>query len=154
MKVFEGKLSAEGKIFGIVVSRFNEFLTRNLLQGAIDCLTRHGASDKDIDVVWVPGAFEIGFAARKMAASGRYNALICLGVVIRGATMHFEYVAGQVTRTLGQINSEGIVPVTSGIIIADSIEQATERAGTKMGNKGWSAALSAIEMADVNEKLR
>ncbi|MCM8821497.1 MAG: 6,7-dimethyl-8-ribityllumazine synthase [Candidatus Omnitrophica bacterium] len=154
MKVFEGNLSAEGKIFGIVVSRFNEFLTRNLLQGAIDCLTRHGASDKDIDVVWVPGAFEIGFAARKMAASGRYNALICLGVVIRGATMHFEYVAGQVTRTLGQINSEGIVPITSGIIIADSIEQATERAGTKMGNKGWSAALSAIEMADVNEKLK
>ncbi|MCM8788774.1 MAG: 6,7-dimethyl-8-ribityllumazine synthase, partial [Candidatus Omnitrophica bacterium] len=126
----------------------------NLLHGALDCLTRHGASDKDIDIVWVPGAFEIGFAARKLAASGRYSALICLGVIIRGATMHFEYVAGQVTRILGQINSEGIVPVSYGIIIADSIEQATERAGTKMGNKGWSAALSAIEMANVNEKLR
>ncbi|MCM8815702.1 MAG: 6,7-dimethyl-8-ribityllumazine synthase [Candidatus Omnitrophica bacterium] len=154
MRVFEGSLSAEGKVFGIVVSRFNEFLTKNLLQGAIDCLTRHGAMEKDIDVVWVPGAFEIGFVARKMASSGRYSALICLGVIIRGATVHFEYVAGQVTRTLGQINSEGIVPVTYGIIIADSLEQATERAGTKMGNKGWNAALSAIEMASVNEKLK
>lgn len=154
MNVFEGKLIAEGKRFGIVVSRFNEFLTRNLLEGAIDCLIRHGAVTENIDVVWVPGSFEIGFAARKMANSGKYHALICLGVILRGATPHFEYVAGQVTRILGQINSEGLVPVTYGIIIADSLEQATERSGTKMGNKGWTAALSAIEMANVNEKLK
>ena len=151
MKVFEGRLSADGKRFGIVASRFNDFLTKSLLEGAVDCLVRHGANEKDIDVVWVPGSFEIGFMARKMVNSGRYSALICLGVVLRGATPHFEYVAGQVTRILGQINGEGLVPVTSGIIIADSIEQATERAGTKMGNKGWQAALSAIEMANVNE---
>lgn len=154
MNSFEGKLVAEGKRFGIVVSRFNEFFTKNLLEGAIDCLIRHGASEKDIDVVWVPGSFEIGFAARKMAKSGKYNALICLGVILRGATPHFEYVAGQVTRILGQINGEGNVPVAYGIIIADSIEQATERTGTKMGNKGWAAALSAIEMANVNEILK
>ncbi len=151
MKVFEGRLSADGKRFGIVASRFNDFLTKSLLEGAVDCLVRHGANEKDIDVVWVPGSFEIGFMARKMVNSGRYSALICLGVVLRGATPHFEYVAGQVTRILGQINGEGLVPVTSGIIVADSIEQATERAGTKMGNKGWQAALSAIEMANVNE---
>ncbi|MCM8758925.1 MAG: 6,7-dimethyl-8-ribityllumazine synthase [Candidatus Omnitrophica bacterium] len=154
MNVIEGKLVAEGKRFGIVVSRFNEFLTKNLLDGAIDCLLRHGAASENIDVVWVPGSFEIGFAARKLANSGKYNALICLGVILRGATPHFEYVAGQVTRILGQINSEGRVPVAYGIIIADTIEQATERAGTKMGNKGWTAALSAIEMANINENLK
>ncbi|MCM8805835.1 MAG: 6,7-dimethyl-8-ribityllumazine synthase [Candidatus Omnitrophica bacterium] len=154
MKIFEGNLSAEGKRFGIVVSRFNEFLTKNLLEGALDCLKRHGAVEENIDVVWVPGSFEIGFAARKMASLKRYNAIICLGVIVRGATAHFEYVAGQVTRILGQINGEGVVPVTYGIIIADSLEQATERVGTKMGNKGWNAALSAIEMANVSEQLK
>ncbi|OQB74642.1 MAG: 6,7-dimethyl-8-ribityllumazine synthase [candidate division TA06 bacterium ADurb.Bin131] len=154
MKIFEGNLSAEGKRFGIVASRFNEFLTKNLLDGAIDCLKRHGTRDQDIDVVWVPGSFEIGFAARKMSTMKKYDAIICLGVILRGATPHFEYVAGQVTRLLGQINSEGIVPVVYGIIIADNIEQATERAGTKMGNKGWSAALSAIEMANINQILK
>ncbi|MCX7705030.1 MAG: 6,7-dimethyl-8-ribityllumazine synthase [bacterium] len=154
MNILEGKLVAEGKRFGIVVSRFNEFLTKNLLDGAVDCLIRHGAVSQNIDVVWVPGSFEIGFVARKMANSGKYHALICLGVILRGATPHFEYVAGQVTRILGQINSEGVVPVTYGIIIADSIEQATERAGTKMGNKGWAAALSAIEMSNINESLK
>ncbi|HON05517.1 MAG TPA: 6,7-dimethyl-8-ribityllumazine synthase [Candidatus Ratteibacteria bacterium] len=154
MKIFEGNLSAEGKRFGIVASRFNEFLTKNLLDGAIDCLRRHGTKDQDIDVVWVPGSFEIGFAARKMSTMKKYDAIICLGVILRGATPHFEYVAGQVTRLLGQINSEGIVPVVYGIIIADNIEQATERAGTKMGNKGWSAALSAIEMANINQILK
>ncbi len=154
MKIFEGNLSAADKRFGIVISRFNEFLTKNLLEGAIDCLRRHGAKEEDIDIAWVPGAFEIGFAARKMAAMKKYSAIICLGVILRGATPHFEYVAGQVTRILGQINSEGLVPVVSGIIIADNIEQATERAGTKMGNKGWSAALSAIEMANINQILK
>ncbi len=154
MKIFEGNLSAADKRFGIVISRFNEFLTKNLLDGAIDCLRRHGAKEEDIDIAWVPGAFEIGFAARKMAAMKKYSAIICLGVILRGATPHFEYVAGQVTRILGQINSEGLVPVVSGIIIADNIEQATERAGTKMGNKGWSAALSAIEMANINQILK
>jgi len=154
MKIFEGNLSAEGKRFGIVASRFNEFLTKNLLDGAIDCLKRHGTRDQDIDVVWVPGSFEIGFAARKMSTMKKYDAIICLGVILRGATPHFEYVAGQVTRLLGQINSEGIVPAAYGIIIADNIEQATERAGTKMGNKGWSAALSAIEMANINQILK
>lgn len=154
MNVFEGKLIAEGKRFGIVVSRFNEFLSKNLLDGALDCLIRHGAVSENIDVVWVPGSFEIGFVARKLANSRKYHALICLGVILRGATPHFEYVAGQVTRILGQINGEGVVPVTYGIIIADSIEQATERAGTKMGNKGWTSALSAIEMANINENLK
>lgn len=154
MKIYQGSLLAADKKFGIAVSRFNEFLTKNLLEGAIDCLKRHGAEEEDIDVVWVPGSFEIGFAARKMAAMKKYSAIICLGVILRGATPHFEYVAGQITRILGQINSEGIVPVTYGIIIADNIEQATERAGTKMGNKGWSAALSAIEMANINQTLK
>jgi len=154
MKIFEGNLSAEGKRFGIVVSRFNEFLTKNLLEGALDCLKRHGAAEENIDIVWVPGSFEIGFAARKMASLKKYHAIICLGVIIRGATPHFEYVAGQVTRILGQINGEGVVPVTYGIIIADNLEQATERVGTKMGNKGWNAALSAIEMANISENLK
>jgi len=154
MKIFEGNLSAVDKKFGIVASRFNEFLTKNLLNGAIDCLKRHGTEENNIEVVWVPGSFEIGFAAKKMAEMKRYNAIICLGVVLQGATPHFEYIAGQVTRMLGQINSEGIIPVVYGIIIAESIEQAVERVGTKMGNKGWSAALSAIEMANINQILK
>ncbi len=154
MNVIEGKLSAEGKRFGIVVSRFNEFLTKNLLDGAMDCLIRHGASEEKIDVVWVPGSFEICFAAKKMISSGKYDAIICLGIVLRGATPHFEYIAGQVTRALGQLNADAVIPVSFGIIIADTIEQATERSGTKMGNKGWNAALTAIEMSNLNNKLK
>ena len=153
MKVHEGNLSAEGKKFAIVAGRFHEFLTKNLLDGAVDCIKRHGGSEENIEVTWVPGALEIPFAARKMA-SKKFDAIICIAVVVRGATPHSEYVAGQVTRSIGQINAEGVVPLTSGVIIADTIEHAIERSGTKMGNKGWQAALSAIEMANLNTVLR
>jgi 6,7-dimethyl-8-ribityllumazine synthase len=154
MKIFEGNLSAEGKKFGIVVSRFNDFLTKSLLDGAIDCLKRHGGTEEQIDVAWVPGAFEITFAARRMFQSGKYDGLICLAVIVRGSTPHFDYLAGQVTRALGQLNAEGKLPVSYGIVTAESIEQAIERAGTKMGNKGWQAAVTAIEMAQLATGLK
>jgi len=152
--VIEGILSAEGKKFGIVVSRFNEFLTKNLLDGALDCLKRHGGKEELVDVAWVPGAFEITFAARKMLGSGKYDAIICLAAIIRGSTPHFDYLAGQVTRSLGQMNGEGKIPVSYGIVLADSIEQAVERTGTKMGNKGWQAAQTAIEMVQLASRLK
>ncbi|HOL66596.1 MAG TPA: 6,7-dimethyl-8-ribityllumazine synthase [bacterium] len=149
MKVKEGMLDAKGKKFGIVVSRFNDFITGRLLEGALDCLRRHQAEDDNVEIVWVPGTVEIVYAAARMVESGRYDALICLGAVIRGATPHFEYVASQVTRAVAQLNLGQKTPVTFGIITADTLEQATERAGAKQGNKGWQAALSAIEMAQV-----
>ncbi|MFA5644780.1 MAG: 6,7-dimethyl-8-ribityllumazine synthase [Candidatus Ratteibacteria bacterium] len=154
MKIFEGNLSAEKKRFGLVVGRFNEYLTKNLLDGAIDCIKRHGGSEDDISVAWVPGAFELGFATKKMQKSGSYDAIISLGVIIRGGTPHFDYIAGQASRMLGQINMEGIIPVSFGIVMADTIEQAIERCGTKMGNKGWQAALTAIEMANLATTLK
>lgn len=153
MKVIQGELEAKGLKFGVVVSRFNEFITARLLEGTEDALVRHGAKGEDIEVVRVPGSFEIPLLARKLAASGRYDAIICLGTVIRGATPHFEYVAAEVSKGIAQVSLDTGVPVAFGIITADTIEQAVERAGSKSGNKGWDAALSAIEMARVIKKL-
>lgn len=151
--MIEGKLNAEGKKFAIVISRFNEFISKNLLNGALDCLLRHGANEKEINIVYVPGSFEIPLVAKKLATSNKYNAIICLGAVIRGGTPHFEYVASAVARGIESVNLETGVPVIFGIITSDTIEQAIERAGTKAGNKGWDAAISAIEMADLMTKL-
>jgi len=152
--VFEGQLAAKDKKFALVVSRFNELISRKLMEGALDCISRHGGNLDDIDIAWVPGAFEIPMAAKKCAASQKYDAVICLGAVIRGATPHFEYIAGEVTKGIAQVSLEFGVPVTYGVITPDTLEQALERAGTKSGNKGWDAALSAIEMADLFEKMK
>ena len=151
--IIEGQLLAEKKSFGIVVSRFNEFISGKLLEGALDCLKRHGADDSAIDVVRVPGSFEIPVAARKLAESGAYNAVICLGAVIRGETPHFDYVANEVAKGVAQVSLSTGVPALFGIITADTLEQALERAGTKAGNKGAQAANSAIEMANLFEKI-
>jgi 6,7-dimethyl-8-ribityllumazine synthase len=153
MKVIEGDLQAEGLKFGIIVSRFNDFITSKLLDGALDALRRHGAGEKDIEVVKVPGSFEIPMVARKLAAKGTYHALICLGTVIRGATPHFEYVSAEVSKGIASASMETGVPIAFGVITSDTIEQAVERAGTKSGNKGWDAAITAIEMAQVMKKL-
>ncbi len=153
MKVIEGELQAKGLRFCIVVSRFNDFITERLLEGAKDCLIRHGAEEKDIDIVKVPGSFEIPLVAKTVAKKGLYNAIICLGTVIRGATPHFDYVASEVSKGIAQVSLETGLPVVFGIITADSIEQAIERAGSKAGNKGWDAALVAIEMAQVLKKI-
>lgn len=153
VKYYEGKLIAEGFKFGIVVSRFNEFITGKLLTGAIDALERHGAARENIEVAWVPGAFEIPLVAKKMAEKD-YDAVICLGTVIRGATPHFEYVSNEVTKGVAQINLQTGVPTIFGVITADTIEQAIERAGTKAGNKGWDAAVSAIEMVSLLGDLK
>ena len=152
-RMIEGQLNAEGKKFGIVVSRFNEMISKSLLSGAFDCLARHGANENEITVAFVPGSFEIPMTAKKMVASKKYDAVICLGAVIRGATPHFDYVAAEVSKGIASVGMESGVPVIFGIITSDSIEQAFERAGTKSGNKGWDAALSAIEMADLIKKL-
>ena len=153
MKVIEGDLQAEGLKFGIIVSRFNDFITSKLLDGALDALRRHGAGEKDIEVVKVPGSFEIPTVARKLAAKGTYHALICLGTVIRGATPHFEYVSAEVSKGIASASMETGIPIAFGVITSDTIEQAVERAGTKSGNKGWDAAITAIEMAQVMKKL-
>lgn len=153
MKTFEGELQAKGLKFGIVLSRFNEFITAKLLDGSIDALLRHGAKQDDIEIVKVPGSFEIPMVARKMALKGAYNAIICLGTVIRGATPHFEYIAAEVSKGIASASMETGVPIAFGIITCDTIEQAVERAGTKSGNKGWDAAMTAIEMAQLLKKL-
>jgi 6,7-dimethyl-8-ribityllumazine synthase len=153
MKVIEGELQAEGLKFGIIVSRFNDFITSKLLDGALDALRRHGAGEKDIEVVKVPGSFEIPMVARKLAAKGTYHAIICLGTVIRGATPHFEYVSAEVSKGIASASMETGIPIAFGVITSDTIEQAVERAGTKSGNKGWDAAITAIEMAQVMKKL-
>jgi 6,7-dimethyl-8-ribityllumazine synthase len=150
----EGNLSAEGRSFGIVASRFNDFVVKALLEGAIEAIRRHGGEAGAVDVVWVPGSYEIPVVARELALSGRYDALICLGAVIRGATAHFEYVAGGAAGGISNVALETGVPVIFGVITTESIEQAIERAGTKMGNKGFEAAVSAMEMADLMAKLR
>jgi 6,7-dimethyl-8-ribityllumazine synthase len=150
-KIIEAKLLAEGKKFAIVVSRFNDFITEKLLEGALDGLLRSGARDEDIEIVRVPGAFEIPLIAKKMASRARYHAVICLGAVIRGATPHFDYVSAEVSKGIAMVGLESEVPVIFGIVTTDTIEQAIERAGTKAGNKGWSAAISAIEMANLIE---
>jgi 6,7-dimethyl-8-ribityllumazine synthase len=150
----EGNLSAEGRSFGIVASRFNDFVVKALLEGAIEAIRRHGGEAGAVDVVWVPGSYEIPVVARELALSGRYDALICLGAVIRGATAHFDYVAGGAAGGISNVTLETGVPVIFGVITTESIEQAIERAGTKMGNKGFEAAVSAMEMADLMAKLR
>lgn len=148
-RVIEGALQAKGMRFGIVVSRFNDFINKRLLDGALDALARHGADEGTITVVRVPGSFEIPLMAKKLAGSGSYDAIICLGAVIRGATPHFEYISAEVTKGIAQVALECGVPVSFGILTTDTIEQAIERAGTKSGNKGWDAALAAIEMVNV-----
>jgi 6,7-dimethyl-8-ribityllumazine synthase len=153
MKIFEGELQAKGLKFGIVISRFNEFITGKLLEGAMDSLLRHGAREEDIDVIKVPGSFEIPVIAKRIASKGIYNAVICLGTVIRGATPHFEFIAAEVSKGIASASMETGVPIAFGIITCDTIEQAVERAGTKSGNKGWDAALTAIEMAQLVKKL-
>jgi 6,7-dimethyl-8-ribityllumazine synthase len=149
----EGKLNAQGLRFAIVVSRFNEFITGRLLSGALDSLIRHGADDSNITVAWVPGTFEIPIVAQKFAASGRFDAVVCLGALIRGATPHFDYLAAEVTKGIAQIGLQTGVPTVFGVITTDNIEQAVERAGTKSGNKGFDAATTAIEMANLLRQL-
>jgi 6,7-dimethyl-8-ribityllumazine synthase len=153
MSVYEGNLIGSGLKVGIVVSRFNELLSKRLLGGAKDGLMRHGLGEDDIDVAWVPGAFEIPLVATKMAKTGRYDAVVALGVIIRGATPHFEYVASEVSKGVAKASLDTGVPVVFGVVTADSIEQAVERAGTKQGNKGWDAAGAAIEMANLLKSM-
>lgn len=151
--VYEGQCNASGLKFGIVVSRFNNFITEKLLDGALDALRRHGADDGNIDVFWVPGSFEIPSVARRLAQSEKYDALICLGCVIRGATPHFDYIAGQCASGIAQVGCETGVPTIFGVLTTDTLEQAIERAGTKAGNKGSDAAMAAMEMADLVKKI-
>jgi len=148
-KVYEGQLIAKGLKFGVVASRFNEFIVGKLVEGALDALKRHGAADGDIEIAWVPGAFEIPMAAQKMASSGKYDAVICLGAVIRGSTPHFDYVAAEVSKGIAHVGLATGVPTIFGVVTTDSIEQAIERAGTKAGNKGFDAANTAVEMANL-----
>jgi len=150
-KIIEAKLLAEGKKFAIIASRFNDFITDKLVGGAVDALLRSGAAEADIEIVKVPGSFEIPLLAKLIAGKKRHNAIICLGAVIRGATPHFDYVSAEVSKGIAMVSLETGIPVIFGIITADTIEQAIERAGTKAGNKGWSAAISAIEMANLVE---
>lgn len=150
MKIYEGQLVARDFHFALVVSRFNEFISNRLLAGCLDALKRHEASEDRIEIIWVPGAFEIPLMAQKAAASGRYDAVICLGAVIRGSTPHFNYVASEAAKGVAKVSLDTGVPVIFGVLTSDTIEQAIERAGTKVGNKGWDAALSAIEMASLN----
>ena len=153
IKTIQGHLDAANKKFVMVVSRFNELISKKLLEGALDCLVRHGAKKQNLTIIWVPGSFEIPLAAIRLAKSGKYHAVICLGAVIRGGTPHFDYIAAEVAKGIAQAGLQNRFPVSFGVLTTDTIEQALERAGTKAGNKGWDAALSAIEMADLWEKL-
>jgi len=152
-KLFEGMLLGKGLKFGLVLSRFNEFITKKLLEGAQDALLRHGVNEEDIEVAWVPGTFEIPLIAKKLAQTKKYDAVICLGAVVRGGTPHFEYIAAEVTRSIGKVGLDTELPVIYGVITADTIEQAIERAGTKMGNRGFEAAVNAIEMANLLKSI-
>ncbi|MDD5680671.1 MAG: 6,7-dimethyl-8-ribityllumazine synthase [Candidatus Omnitrophica bacterium] len=152
-KTIKANLIAKDKKFGIIVSRFNEFLSSKLLEGAIDTLKQHGAQDNSIDIVWVPGAFEIPVVAQKIAKSKKYDSVICLGTVIRGETPHFDYIASEVAKGVSKVSLDTGIPCAFGIITADNLEQAIERTGTKQGNKGRDAAMSAIEMANLLEKI-
>ncbi len=152
-KFFEGVLLGKGLKFGVVVSRFNEFITKKLLDGAQDALLRHGVNEEDVDIAWVPGSFEIPLVAKKLAQTKRYDAVICLGAVVRGATPHFEYIAAEVTKGIAKVGLETGLPVSYGVITADTLEQAIERAGTKAGNKGFDAAVDAIEMANLLKNI-
>jgi 6,7-dimethyl-8-ribityllumazine synthase len=153
MKTFEGELQAKGLKFAIIVSRFNDFIGSKLLDGAVDALTRHGASEQNIDVIKVPGAYEIPLAAKKVALKKKHDALICLGAIIRGATPHFDYVAAEASKGIAQASLDTGIPIAFGVLTTDTIEQAVERAGTKSGNKGWDCAMVAIEMAQLFKKL-
>ena len=152
-RVFEGRVEAPGKRVAIAVSRFNDFFTKELLGGARDCLTRHGVPEDDVDVAWVPGSFELPLVARRLARTGRYGAVVCLGCLIQGDTPHFQLIAAEVTKGVAQVSLETGVPVTFGVITAETIEQAIERAGTKAGNKGFDAALAALEMMGLMEAI-
>ena len=154
IKEFEGHLSAKGYRFGVIVGRFNEFISSKLLAGALDTLKRHEAQEDNIEIYWVPGAFEIPLVAKKLAVSGRFDAIICLGAVIRGGTPHFEYVASEVAKGIAMVSLETQAPVMFGIITSDTLEQAIERAGTKAGNKGSDAALGAIEMVNLMKNIK
>jgi len=149
VKILEGALIAKGKSFGIVISRFNDFITKKLLEACIDTLIRHGGKDQDIEVAWVPGAFEVPLVAKKMAASKKYDAVICLGTVIRGETPHFDYIASEVAKGVAKVGLDANIPTIFGVITADNLEQAIKRAGAKEGNKGRDAAISAIEMVNL-----
>lgn len=151
--VYEGGLQGEGLGFGIVIARFNEFISGKLMSGALDCLYRHGVARNKIDVAWVPGAFEIPLVAARMAGSGRYDAVLCLGAVIRGSTPHFDYVSAEVSKGVAKVGLDAGVPVIFGVLTTDTIEQAIERAGTKAGNKGWDAAVAGLEMANLLRSL-
>ena len=153
IKTYSGNLEAKGKRFGIVAARFNEFITSRLIDGALDSLKRHGVDDEDIDLAWCPGAFEIPLVAKRMLTSEKYDAIICLGCVIRGSTPHFDYVANEVAKGIGKVSLDFAKPVIFGVLTTESIEQAIERAGTKAGNKGFDAALSAIEMVNLFDHL-
>jgi len=152
-KHFEGVLLGKGLKFGLVVSRFNEFITKKLLEGAQDALLRHGVSQEDIEIAWVPGSFEIPLIAKKLAQTKQYDAVICLGAVVRGGTPHFEYIAAEVSKGIAKVSLETGLPVIYGVITADTLEQAIDRAGTKMGNKGFDAAVTAIEMANLLKSI-
>jgi len=154
VKTIEGNLIAKGKKFGIIASRFNDFITKELVSGCLDALLRHGASENEISIVWVPGAFEIPTVASKLAKSKSFDSLICLGTVIRGSTPHFDYIASEVSKGAAKVSLDSGIPVIFGVITADTIEQAIERAGTKEGNKGKDAAINAIEMANLIEKIK
>lgn len=152
-KSYEGSLVAEGLRFGIVASRFNDLIVRRLLSGALDTLARHGAKEEQVETAWVPGSFEVPLVAQRLAESGRYDAVICVAAIIRGATPHFEYVASEAAKGIAQVSQRTGVPVIYGVVTADTIEQAVERAGTKAGNRGADAARSAIEMANLMREL-
>ncbi len=154
VRTIEGNLIAKGKKFGIIASRFNDFITKELVSGCLDMLTRHGANNEDLSITWVPGAFEVPLLAQRLAKSKSYDALICLGTIIRGSTPHFEYIASEVAKGIAKVSLDTGLPVIFGIITADTIEQAIERAGTKEGNKGRDAALSAIEMVNLLTQLK
>ena len=153
-EIIEGKISAEGFRFAILVSRFNDFITSKLVEGAMDALKRHGGDEGQVTLIKVPGAFEIPLAAKKLAESGKFNAIICLGAVIRGATPHFDYVAAEVSKGIALVALESKVPVTFGVLTTDNLEQAIERAGSKSGNKGWDAAVAAMEMVNLFEQIK
>ena len=153
-KIFEGKISAEDFRFAIIVSRFNDFISSRLVEGAIDALNRHGANDEQVSLVKVPGAFEIPHTAKRLVESNRYDAIICLGAVIRGSTPHFEYVAAEVSKGIANVGIDSKIPVTFGVLTTDSLEQAIERAGSKAGNKGWDAAIAAMEMINLFNEIK
>lgn len=154
MKTFEGKYLNSNKKFGIIVARFNEFITSKLLSGALDALHRHDVSDEQIEIAWVPGAFEIPLIAQKMAMSGKYDAVICLGAVIRGATSHYDYVCSEVSKGIASVNLKAEIPVMFGVVTTENIQQAIERAGTKSGNKGYDVAMGALEMVSLLDELQ